>query len=365
MKKKIAVIGLKGLPAFGGAARSFESIIDFLKDKYDITVYSVNSHTDKNGYFNGYRQIVFKKHKIKVINTFIYLWKSTFHCLLKEKYDLVHVHHASSGFIIPFLRIKYKVITTLHGVYNSEKFDSRFGISGNLFFRLSEIINFKYSDCLVSVCKHDFKFIHKFTQKKIYYIPNGIYLNQKYSDSPLKYNNYILFAAGKIYYTKGCHLFLKALKKNEYSGKILVIGDLEEVQEYKHNILELAKGLDVDFISLIYDKSLLMSYIKNAKLFIFPSIHEAMSNMFLETASMKSPIICSDIPANKEIFDDTEVTYFKTENIEDLANKISWALNNRNLLIEKANKAYNKLEKEYKWEDISSKYEQLYDKIIK
>ena len=365
VKKKIAVIGLKGLPAFGGASRSFESIIDFLKDKYDITVYAVESHTNKKGIFNGYKQIVFKKHKTKVINTFIYLWKSTFHCLLKDNYDLVHVHHAQSGFIVPFLRIKYKVITTLHGVYNSEKFDSRFGVSGNLFFRLFEVINFKYSDCLVSVCQHDLSFINKFTHKIVHHIPNGIYLNQKYSDSSLKFNNYILFAAGKIYYTKGCHLFLKALKTIEYAGKVLIIGDLEQVQEYKRNILELAKGLDIDFLGLIYDKSLLMSYIKNARLFIFPSLHEAMSNMFLETASMKCPIICSDIPANKEIFDDTEVTYFKTENVKDLTQKIIWALNNEILLTEKANNAYRKLEKEYNWKDIANKYEKLYNKLIK
>ena len=364
MKKRIAVIGLKGLPAFGGASRSFESIIDFLKVKYDITVYSVESHTNKKGFYNGYRQIVFKRHKIKVINTFIYLCKSALHCLFKEKYDLVHVHHAQSGFVVPLLKIKYKVLTTLHGVYNSEKFDSRFGIIGNLFFRFFEIINFRNSDYLVSVCKHDLNFIHKYTRKDVHYIPNGIFLKQTCSNQPIKYKDYLLFAAGKIYYTKGCHLFLKALNKIDYKGKILIIGDLEQVREYKKNVLELAKGLNIDFIGLLYDKTLLMSYIKCAKLFIFPSLHEAMSNMFLEAASMKCPIVCSNIPANKEVFDKSEVTFFKTENVEDLANKLVWALNNQSIIHKKTEKAYEKLEKEYDWERIAYKYEKLYQEII-
>ena len=47
-KKKIAVIGLKGLPAFGGAATVGENIIEQLKDKYEFTVYSTSSHTSKN-----------------------------------------------------------------------------------------------------------------------------------------------------------------------------------------------------------------------------------------------------------------------------------------------------------------------------
>lgn len=65
-KPRIAVIGLKGLPAFGGAATVGENIINQLKDKYDFTVYSVSSHTDlKTGEYNGYKQIVFKKYHSK------------------------------------------------------------------------------------------------------------------------------------------------------------------------------------------------------------------------------------------------------------------------------------------------------------
>ena len=43
--KKIAVIGLKGLPAFGGAAAVGESLINKLKNEYNFTVLSTASHT--------------------------------------------------------------------------------------------------------------------------------------------------------------------------------------------------------------------------------------------------------------------------------------------------------------------------------
>jgi len=59
---KIAVIGLKGLPAYGGAAAVGENLINNLRGKYDFTVYSISSHTNlKTGKYNGYNQIVFKK----------------------------------------------------------------------------------------------------------------------------------------------------------------------------------------------------------------------------------------------------------------------------------------------------------------
>ena len=43
-KKKIAVIGLKGLPAYGGAARASEEVIKLLKD-YGIKIL----RTDEDG----------------------------------------------------------------------------------------------------------------------------------------------------------------------------------------------------------------------------------------------------------------------------------------------------------------------------
>ena len=48
MKKDVAIIGLKGLPAFGGAATVGEKTIEQLKDKYNFTVYSIDTHTNKS-----------------------------------------------------------------------------------------------------------------------------------------------------------------------------------------------------------------------------------------------------------------------------------------------------------------------------
>ena len=364
MKKRIAVIGLKGLPAIGGASRSFESILDFIKKDFDITIYSVESHTNQSGFINGYRQIVFKKNKIKVINTFFYLLKSAFHCLLFSNYDLIHVHHSPSGYILPLIKIRYKVISTIHGVYNTQKFDPRFGNWGNIFLHLFQSINFKFSDCLVSVCKHDIDFIKKHSSKKIIYIPNGIYLNQECSEKEIEFSNYLLFATGRIYQSKGCHLFLEALHKIKYKENVLIIGDLNEVPKYRDHILRLSEGLNIKFIDLIHDKSILMAFIKKADIFFLPSLREAMSNMLLEVSSMKCPVICSDIPGNTDIFDKTEVTFFKNGDSEDLAEKIKWGIVNKKILTEKAIKAYKKLEKDYKWEDVSKKYNDLYNELI-
>lgn len=359
---KIAVIGVKGFPAFGGAARANENIINRLKKKYDYTIYSIESHTSNNFIPDGFRQIVFKSSKNDRINVFLYYWKSMLHCLFKGKYVLIQINHYASGIIIPFLRLRYKVVATLHGIRGDG--DEKFGILANLYFKIAERFFFKFSNYIVSVSKAQIDYCQKFTNKKIAYIPNGI--NQKENISNLKINqkNYLLFAAARIFGIKGCHIFLEALKHIDYKDLILIIGDIDQLSSYKRKISMLSKGLNIDFKDLIKDKSVLMSYIENAKFFVFPSFIEGMSNMLLEVASRKTPVICSNIASNLEIFDENETLFSEVGNSRDLAKKIIWALNNEEKMKKFAAKAYQKLIKYYTWDIIADKYDSLYKKIL-
>lgn len=362
MKKKIAVIGLKGLPALGGTATVGENIIEQLKYEYEFIVYSISSHTNKPGYYDGFLQIVFRKFPIKKLNVLYYYIISAFHALIKGDYDLIHLHLIDGAFILPLLRLRYKVISTSHGrPQNVEKWNRLVKI----FFSFNERIFLKFSNIITSVSKPLIDFYRQFTMKEIIYIPNGIKLISDSSFNRIREeeNAYLLFAAGRILPLKGCHLFLKALQRIDYNEKVLIIGDADQMPQYKKELLELAEGLNVNFIGMVKDKMLLMDYIANAKLYIFPSYFEAMSIMLLEVVSMKTPVICSDIPENLAIFSDDEVVFFRTGNVEDLAEKIVWALNNEEEMKLKALKAYNRLKTEYSWEDLAKKYAALYQKI--
>src|SRR3954468_11899167 len=113
-KPQIAVIGLKGLPAFGGAATVGENLILQLAGDFDFTVYAISSHASVKK-TDAYTQIIFRKSRIPALNTFSYFIKSMLHALFRGNYDLVHLHHYSSGFIAPFLRLRFRVLLTLHG----------------------------------------------------------------------------------------------------------------------------------------------------------------------------------------------------------------------------------------------------------
>ena len=359
------MIGLKGLPAFGGAAAVGENIVNNLKDEFDFTILSVASHTLKeNRIVGGIRQVVFNNYGKGGLNTFIYYIKCMLH-VLSNKYDLIHLHHAESGFITPFLKLRYKVVTTFHGIYDNY-YDPKFSSFQNKFFKFSQKLNIHYANVIVSVSKPDKEFICNKYHREVKHIPNGIELNPDFRIilNNKKAKDYLFFAAGRIYKIKGLHILLKAIKKINSHAKIKVAGDLNQMNEYKQEIESLSSGLNINFLGLIKEKPELMNIISNANLFIFPSTTEAMSMMLLEVVSMKTPVIASDIPSNKAIFSDDEMLFFKNNDSDSLAEQLQYAINNPEKMKQKAEKAFQKLIKDNTWSFISKQYARVYKSLL-
>ncbi|MCD4828962.1 MAG: glycosyltransferase family 4 protein [Candidatus Cloacimonetes bacterium] len=361
VKPRIAVIGCKGLPAFGGSARVVESLIHKLHGSYDFTVYALSSHANQNGIYDECPQIVLKKLRHKKLSTLFYYFKATLHCLFVGNYDIVHVHHIDAAFIIPLLKLKYKVISTSHGItFKADKWSS----TEKAFFRLMEIIYLKCpAHAMTTVAKSIQEQYQKRTKRHVHYIPNAV--ETDHGELPaISHQGYIFFAAGRILRIKGLHTLLQALGKMQFDGKIIVAGDLNQDQEYKKRIERLSEGLPVTFTGLIKDQALLMSYIEHAQLFVFPSTLEAMSSMLLEAASLDTPIVCSDIPENMDVFSDDEVLLFKNDNAEDLQQKLEWALDHPEEMAQKAKQARKKLAEVFNWDVVAAQYDHLYKRML-
>jgi len=360
-KKKIAIIGLKGLPAFGGAASVGEALLNEIKEDYDFTVYAISTHAFENN-FNGINQIIFKEKKISGFSTLKYYVKSLFHCLFFEKYDLIHLHHSESGFITPFLRLKYIVILTLHGVFLN-KYDPKFNKIINHFFRFSEKMNIKFANVIVSVSKTDQEFIKKNYKRDCIYIPNGVN-KQEINITNQKKQFDFLFIAARIYEIKGLHILLEAIKKHKIDSKLLVIGDLNQDEGYKKKIMELSEELNIQYIPLIREKYKLFEYISKSKIFVFPSLFEAMSMTLLEVVAHQIPVLSSDIQSVKNIFNENDVTFFESYNSDDLAEKLIFCLNNGEIINRRSRNAYSKVVEKFTWDKIAEEYKVIYNELM-
>ena len=157
---------------------------------------------------------------------------------------------------------------------------------------------------------------------------------------------------------------LKALQKINYTGPIVIVGQGSHAPEYSRQLKTLAAGLNVIFVGYVGSKPALMSLVRKAKYFVFPSENEGMSLMLLEVASTGVPIIGSDIPENSTVFTEEELLFFKDKSADDLAEKFQWALQYPEEMDQKARLAQKKVKEQYGARVVAEQYFQLYDSPV-
>lgn len=123
-------------------------------------------------------------------------------------------------------------------------------------------------------------------------------------------------------------------------------------------------GSRILFHPLVEDTALLLGLMASSMGLVFPSLVEAMSMVLLEAASVEAPVICSDIPENREVMRE-DALYFSSGNIEDLARQLEYALSHRPQMAQMGQRARSRVLVEYDWDAIAARYEALYRACVK
>lgn len=371
MKKRIVVYGVKTFPSQGGTDRVSENIIYQLRHSFDITLYCFKNETSEQR-FDGVRIVEFKKRIGGAAGVFIYFLESALRLLFKERADIVHVHKTEAAFFVPLLRLRFKVIATSHEApYKRDKWS----LLARQFFHVAEWVFIRSSNVCTSISKPLAEYYDAKYGKKVHFIPNGINPVERASfdvetmkrfipagasvDKP-----FVLFSARRLMSTKGPQTLLEALSLINFQDQVFIAGELKEGDTFLAKLKSQTKGLSVHFLGFVNPLNALLPLIERAELFIFPSETEGMSIMLLEVASVGRPIIASDIPENKQVFENDEVLYFKSKDARDLADKLKFALQNKSEMAVLGQKSQHRVNQDYRWDQIAQRYADLYDDLV-
>lgn len=152
-----------------------------------------------------------------------------------------------------------------------------------------------------------------------------------------KYNlpsNYIIYL-GRLESKKNVLNLIKAYQSLNTDWPLVLAGrpgnygyeEIEKASKNNNNIISLG------YISNKYYPKLFAS----ASLFVFPTKFEGFGLPVIEAMACGVPVVCSNIPALKEVGDDA-VLFFDPDNINDIANKVDKVIKDkelRNKLIQK------------------------------
>lgn len=202
--------------------------------------------------------------------------------------------------------------------------------------------------------------------KKLYNIEKGIKIVQNaiyLSKNLLKDKEDFIIYFGRLIKIKGVDTLLRAIKelnKNNIYPKVLIVGHGPE----RENLIKLSKDLDlkkISFIEKINDKKL-YNLISCSMISVFPSYkREGIMTTLLEASKYGSVIIASDSCSNREfIINNKNGILFKPQDYKDLASKIKYVMEKKNLRRKLSKNAFKTLKK-FTWKKQAKKLEKIYN----
>ncbi len=366
-KKKIAFIGIKALPARLGVDGVVEKIAHrFDRERFEPIIYVSKREVAADVVIPGIKLVRIPTLPGKFFHAPLLFLFSALHALFFGDYDLINVHSVETCFVLPILRLRYPVISTAHGLLGKEPEElSKWGKFKPL-LRLTEIPFMHLSNVRTSVSKPDKLYLEARYNKPVIYLPIGIdelkpdlaRARALLAEHDLVPGQFIIFTAGRVVPRKGCHFVLEAMQGMSENIKLLVVGDTSQVPEYTQKLHELADGR-VRFAGFIADKDLLFGLVALSRIFVFPTTYEAMAATLLEVAALKTPLVASDIPENREVLPEQAV-FFKSADVADLRAKLQWSLANPREMARLADCAHEWVSEHYRWPTVIQRYEQLY-----
>lgn len=239
---------------------------------------------------------------------------------------------------LPFIRRKkIKTVVTIHDLA-FRYFPETFPFWDRLKLRMFSRYAIKHADVLLAVSdstKQDIlKFYPKTAEQKIQVVHHGIEkesfsdLDQKTIDDvlgrwTLEKGKYILYV-GAIQPRKNLEILIEAferIKKNGFPGKLVLSG--EEAWLSQKTIKKAKSSLFSDSIIITGKLKFndLSALYQGGGVFVLPSKYEGFGLPILEAMASKLPVIVAENSSLKEV-GGSAACYFKTDDAEDLANKI-------------------------------------------
>lgn len=167
----------------------------------------------------------------------------------------------------------------------------------------------------------------------------------------------LLFVGGldEAHYFKGLSVLLKALTKCQSSLQLNIIGDGNLRPQYEKQVLQLGLSKKVKFMGRVSEDELISQY-QFSDILVLPSInsHEAFGLVLIEAMACGLPIIASDLPGVRSVFDHGAQGYLcPAGDIQALSEKIDKLAQDDKLRQKMSISARDLAEKKYAWEKVA------------
>jgi glycosyltransferase involved in cell wall biosynthesis len=174
--------------------------------------------------------------------------------------------------------------------------------------------------------------------------------------------------AGRLFWMKGITFALRAYEKSKKQFKNLRLkifgkGPLEN--EVKKFVTEKGLRNSVYFGGFLPHTKLIQE-IKKSDVVVFPSLYESQPMFVLETMACKKPVVAFNVAyANELIKNGYNGLLAKPYDVEDLSNKITMLLQDKDLRLKLGDNSFEYVKKNHDWGVQAEKYRDIYCEVMK
>ena len=348
-----------------GAAKFFKGIYEYLKDQgHKVTLLTAKWDKEINDP-NIYQIKIIKKRFLWLPHFLIGVFKY----LRAHEFDIIH-GNASKGALPIILSNKKKFIATIHDLGPFETRFTLIPIEKNL-IKLAVKKATNITTCSGSIKKQIKYYIPEVNAEKIFNLYSAIedkfkpYPEEaKYLKSKLNIEGPILLYLGRIAQYKGVDDIIKAyeIAKKVIPNLNLVIGGKPDFSSQKNYQIWKNKYQEIKFIGFVSPEEIPIYYTMADIFITYSYASEGFGLTPIEAIACGTPVICSSIPAYKEVLKDNAV-FVPPRKPKLLAEDIIKLLKNDNLRKNLTLKAKEFI-KRYSWEEVGKKLEKLYNNFL-
>jgi glycosyltransferase involved in cell wall biosynthesis len=288
---------------------------------------------------------------------------------MRNKIDILHLQqsHILSVFsCIMGTILGIPIVTTFHVKVSSN------GLRKDL-FKLFNNILYIFSDSIIYVSEETRKsFCHKGnviingtdTEKYV----NDRYIRIKTRNELNIENSFVILFLGRIAKNKGIYELIDAIKKintsKKYDLKVLVVGPIASEDEKKYFEYLKDKDLENCILTLGPHKEVHKFYC-SSDIFILPSHLEGLPLSMLEAMSVGLPCIVSRVGGVPEVITHgVNGLLIEVKNSNDLMQKMTWCLENRDILKTLGYAASLTIRERFSIERVAEEYINVYNRVL-
>ncbi|MCD5075327.1 beta 1-4 rhamnosyltransferase Cps2T [Enterococcus gallinarum] len=391
MTKNVYIIGSKGIPAkYGG----FETFVEKLTEKqsnsdiqYHIACMEENSKksgiTDKHFQYNGSQCFNIEVPNIGPAKAIVYdilALKKAIE-ISKGNNDVNPVFYILACRIGPFIWKFKKQIEKMNGVLyvnpdGHEWLRQKWSLPVRKYWKYSENLMVKHSDLLICDSKNIQKYIEKEYKKynpKTTYIAYGTDLEQSkltsdssivrgwFDDKKIEENKYYL-VVGRFVPENNYETMIREFMKSNTKKSLVLVTNFEKNKFYEKLKTEtkFEKDSRIKFVGTVYDQELLKYIRENAFAYLHGHEVGGTNPSLLEALHSTNVNLLLNIGFNREVALEGAFYWDKNKLSQLIDNLENGSLN----LDETSKVAKTRIEKQFNWNVIVSKYEEVFNEKI-